>query len=491
MVKKYDVIIIGAGIAGLTSAAILSKKGRKVLVLEKNPVPGGYAVSFKRKGFEFNISMHLLNGYEKTSSICKTLKKYNILDTNYFKKAQYAYRSVWPDFEFLVPQGDLNKYIDILTAHFPKEKNNILKLFATVKDTYKIFKIRNNLSDIVLQWKKYSNKSFEDVAAQFIKNHKLRAAVSQLSWILGLPSGKISFINFAYLLYDITGNGCYYFKGGGAALTGKLVLYIRKNGGELLTKSEVAKVLIRNGKSVGVVLSNKKIFYSDAVISGIDARTTFFKLINQRQLPVQYRKKIAKATQSLSGFQVFLGLNCDLRDKGMKANIIFVNQNFNLDNQYKASLANNFYKTPIIIGAYSNIEYCYAPKGKSVMSIFTSAGYDYWEKLSKAKYKEAKKILSKVLISRVEKIIPHLSEYIETEVISTPLTLARYTGNYKGAICGWEHNCAQPSHMLPKQTTPIENLYLVGHWTHFGSGISQVMYSGITAAEKILSKREP
>ncbi len=491
MVKKYDVIIIGSGIGGLTAAAILSKKGKRVLVVEKNPMPGGYAVSFTRKGFEFNVSMHLLNGYEKTGFICATLKKYNILNIDNFKKTKHIYRSIWPGFNFLVRQNGIKEYVNVLAKHFPKEKDNILKFFSVVKETHTVFKNRNNLTDIITQWKRYSDKSFESVASGFIKNHKLIATISQLCWILGLPPGTVDFVNFSYILYDIIGNGSYYYKGGGKAIINDLVSCIRKNGGHLLVNKEAKKILAKNKRATGVVLNNQEVFYADSIISNIDARRTFCDMVDRKQLPKQFPEKIAEISQAISAFQVYIGLKCNLKDYGINDRIIFINQDFNLNAQYKASLTNDFKKVPIIVAISSNPEFGYVPKDKTAVCIFTLAGYDFWKRLNKIKYKETKKILARVLIRRVEKVIPNLSDFIEVEEVSTPLTMGRYTGNYKGAMCGWEHSYAQPPQMLPEQITPIENLYLAGHWTHLGAGISRAMYSGMTAAEKILSKSEP
>ena len=125
MPNKYDVIIIGACIGGLTAAAILARNGKKVLVLEKNPVAGGYAVNFRRGEFNFDASLHLINGCNQGGLSYNILKKCGALNKVHFLRPQYLYRSIYPDVDFRLLQLDSSNQIDAFASYFPSERKNI------------------------------------------------------------------------------------------------------------------------------------------------------------------------------------------------------------------------------------------------------------------------------------------------------------------------------------------------------------------------------
>ncbi|MDH7500815.1 MAG: FAD-dependent oxidoreductase, partial [candidate division NC10 bacterium] len=110
----------------------------------------------------------------------------------------------------------------------------------------------------------------------------------------------------------------------------------------------------------------------------------------------------------------------------------------------------------------------------------------YW---GRGYWAERKEEVANRLIQIAEKIIPGLSQHIRVREISTPLTLERYTGNFEGAAYGWEQSPDQagPRRLSPR--TPIENLYLTGHWTYPGGGVASVAVSGRMVAQEILKGR--
>lgn len=145
---------------------------------------------------------------------------------------------------------------------------------------------------------------------------------------------------------------------------------------------------------------------------------------------------------------------------------------------------------------YDSLYKEYFPEGMNTLSIITLQGYDPWKTFKadyfagrKEAYRAEKERLAGILIKKVEEtLLPGLSRAIEVKEIATPLTNVRYTGNYRGAIYGWDQTLdnSEPRHLPHK--TPIKNLYLAGAWTRPGGGYSAVLSSGLQCFAEIMAE---
>ena len=126
-IVKYDVAIVGSGLGGLTTALELARNGYKVAVFEQHRVPGGYAHSFKRKGFEIDVSLHHFGGLSDGKSIHGVLKTLGVLDRISYKRKKDIMCVRFPDGEKTIPNGQ-GSFEKFLIQTFPREKGQILKL---------------------------------------------------------------------------------------------------------------------------------------------------------------------------------------------------------------------------------------------------------------------------------------------------------------------------------------------------------------------------
>jgi prolycopene isomerase len=495
--NRYDVVIIGAGVGGLTAGAILARSGKKVLILEKNPIAGGYAVNFKRNGFEFDASLHLMNA-GNNSPVQEIFKKCGIIEEVEFIKPKYLYRSIYPDFDISIPQCNTKEFITLLCDLFPNEKQKINDLIKSIVDFFNdaqhfrdTFKERVWPTFLPFQYRSlnyYLHRSWGDILDKFLQDQRLKAILSQLWPFFGLPPETLSAYYFAAPTFDYIANGGYYPRGGSESVSSALLKIIEFNGGRVQMNATVEEIIAQDKLAKGVRLSSGDTILSDTVISNISAHVTFCKLLKNIKLPFRFYVSLKRMKPSVSAFQVYLGLNVSLKERNLfnEEYELFVNPGYDIMKQYQACIKNDMNSVPFAITFYSNLLDDVAPPNKSTITITVLSGYKFWENLPKEDYEYTKNQLAGVLIRRAEKIIPNLSGYIEIKDIATPLTMEKYTGCYKGAIYGWEENLSQSGIKRMNFVTPIKNLYLVGAWTQPGGGLAGVMQSGEKVAEYLL-----
>ena len=138
---SYDVIIIGAGLGGLTAGAKLSKEGKKVLLIEQHNIPGGCATTFKRKDLKIEVGLHMIDGLDEGDPKLKLFEELGILDNLEFKRIPEFYRFVKPGVDLTIPDS-YEQAIEVLTERFPAEKIGILKFFKVIlalrKEVFKV-----------------------------------------------------------------------------------------------------------------------------------------------------------------------------------------------------------------------------------------------------------------------------------------------------------------------------------------------------------------
>lgn len=489
MRKRYDVVVIGSGLGGLAAAAVLSKKGNKVLVIEKNNYPGGYAASFKRGNFEFDVSCHLVNNLSQARN--NVLDELGIRGKIKLVKPKYLCRSIFPEYDLRFPQAGSEGFTKSLVKYFPSEKRNIYRFIQLTERIFADLKRTSSpeISRATLRLSRYINASCSEVLDSYFSDYKLKAIIGQLYSFLGLSLSQLSFLHFCAIVLNYINNGGYHIKGGGISLVNSLKEKCDANGVDFKFKSEVNKIIIVNGQARGVLANNSSEFLSYDVISNIDARRTFNNLIGLDHLSNQTKIKLRLLKPSTSVFCVYLGLNKSIQDILPDDYIIFLNPDYDSDKQFKAAVRNNFNNTKLVLTISSNLDSGFAFREDTGLSIHSLAGYSYWHRLTKEVYLRKKEELSALIIDRVERVIPNLHSLIKIKNVATPLTMESYSSSYKGAIYGWDYAALRNKLGRLSQKTFINNLYLAGAWTNPGGGYLSVLRSGLNAARMVMENK--
>jgi phytoene dehydrogenase-like protein len=502
--NQFDAVIIGSGLGGLTCAAAFARQGFKPLVLEQHYVPGGYATTFKRKDFVFDVSLHSTTVGER-NGIHNLIPGFPEITEVEFVPHPNLYRVIYPDYDIRVPQKNLDGYITILTGYFPDEKEGITALFEDMKgvagDINKISAARGkvDMSKFPFEFPylyKSSSKTWGEMIDARIKNPKLKAVISTLWGYYGLPPSKLASIYYALPTIGYLQEGGYYPKGKSQIISNALVKFIEGQGGMVKLKSGVEKILVKEQTAYGVKTTDGKEYQGKVVISNANAYDTFHKMLDEGEYLKDYLTKMENFSVSFSSFQIFLGLKNDLIGKlGIKDTEIFYETGYDPEEGYRSALNADVENSGFGLTLYDNLYPGYSPEGKNTLNILVLQGYDHWKKYEadyfkdeKTAYRNEKERIADILIKQVEKtLLPGLSNAIEVKEIGTPLTNVRYTGNYRGAIYGWDQTLDNSGINRLPHNTPIKNLYLAGAWTRPGHGYSGVIWSGLECFGEIMS----
>ncbi len=503
---EFDAIIIGSGLGGLSCAAAFARQGFSPLVLEQHYKVGGYATTFHRPGgFEFDVSLHSTTVGER-EGIHNLIPGFPEIKEVIFEPHPNLYRVIYPGYDFIVPQKNPKSYIDKLAGLFPEEKEGIKGIFEDMAgltgDIQKYSSARGNINmnNFAVEFPylfKSINKTWGDLVNGRIKNPKLKAVVSSLWSYYGLPPSQLSSFYYAMPTWSYMNSGGYYPRGKSQKISNSFKNFIEEKGGKIILNSKVQKILVDNNKAYGVRTADGREFKSKVVVSNISAFDTIDRMVDNKSKTYDYIEKLKKYGVSLSSFQIFLGLKENLIKKlGINDSEIMYNTSFDIDTDYKMLKQANVENSGFGLTLYDNIYTGYSPEGKNTINITTLQGYDHWDqykedyfKYNKGEYNKEKERIAGVLIKKAEEtLLPGLSNAIEIMEISSPLTNIRYTGNYCGAVYGFDQTIYNSGQNRLGHTTPIDNLYLAGAWTSPGHGYGGVMYSGLQCFSEIMER---
>jgi prolycopene isomerase len=328
-----------------------------------------------------------------------------------------------------------------------------------------------------------------------LQNPILKAIISALWVYYGLPPSKLAGFYYALPTISYLEAGGFYPRGRSQKISTAFVQFIEKQSGKVLLNQRVNEILVQDQTAVGVITADGKSYKSRAVISNANAYDTFHTLMKPLPALAEYLAQMAQYSVSLSSFQIFLGLKKDLiREAGVKDTEIFYETGYDAEASYRTSRNAEVENGGYGMMLYDNLYEGYSPKGKNTLTIMTLQGYDHWQKYEadyfgnkKEAYRAEKERIANVLIDKVEKtLLPGLRKAIAMKEIGTPLTNTRYTGNYRGAIYGWDQTLDNSGPQRLPHATPIKNLFLAGAWTQPGHGYGGVMGSGLQCFGEIM-----
>jgi len=490
--KIYDVVIIGAGMAGLSAALELSSKGKKIIVLERQSQPGGLATNFKRKDFVFESSIHCVNDLGPEGQITQFLKNYGLEERIELIPLKKFARVIYPEHNFIL-DFQIQHFIDYLKLNFAQEAGNIERLFLRYAKFYKEFEKFSQTKIPLWLLPIFSPslyRALSSTAADFIKKDirdpKLLALLTDIWSFAGLPPEELSAFYFLLILRGYYYKPTAYPRGGFGKFFGAIVEKIRENGAEVLFNTAVEKIITEKAKIKGVFTEKGQEIFAKVVISNANSISTLTELLDERMLKEQYIRQMADLEKSVSAFQVYLGLRSPAQTFGMDCPIFSIKTTYDHQKNFFYSRSADYAQAILTVVDYTQFDTQPNLSKKGTLSLITLDRWQNWIGFTQEEYQKRKKEVAQILIQRLEKFLPGLSGAIEVMEIATPLTIARFAQVKEGAIYGFSCKPQQCGFKRLSQQTKIKGLLLAGAWTRPGPGIHACFISGLDAAQLAL-----
>jgi len=529
--NNLDAVIIGSGIGAMTTAAIMAKAGKKVLVLEQHDQAGGCCHTFIEKGYEFDVGIHYI-GEMGHQSLNKTL-----LDQ--ISEGQIEWAPLDDDYDVIsIGYGEKNRkypvatgskaWKDLLHSQFPKETEAINKYFGLLDASSKTSTIHGALKLLPL-WlvrivlytgiMKYITNIFNpeytittlELINSLTSDKDLRAVLMYCWGDYGTLPSRSNFTMQAALNRHFMKAGAHYPVGGASEIAYNIIPVIEKAGGKVLVRAEVTEIVAKKGKVCGVKVKKGQESHeilAPMVISSAGVYNTFQKLLPKDLASKSYYSDICNTLEPGQGaMNVFLGLNKSKEELNLKRQNIWAFPNNELDKAGADYLAMNAEEAldAEIPGLFISFPSAKDPewdshpgrKGKSTCAIVTLARWDWfkeWQENAVKKrgddYEEMKNTLGHQMIEQTCQLYPQLRDCIEVTEIGSPVTNKYYLGQPHGEIYGLDHTKERFEPWMVarlRPTTDIPGLILTGQ-DILSCGFTGALFAGALGAQAALGR---
>lgn len=477
------VIIVGAGISGLTAGVYALQSGFDVTIFESHTIPGGASTSWRRNGYLFEGGMHWLTGSSPETAMNKLWRNIGALDDN----TSVYYRDPFLTFEYKGQTAQVYRDAEKLRQHLisiaPEDKKEINRLCRDIKkftvfdmtitdikgvkvkekskrSSYPLFGMLTAFPRILF----YLNQSSKEYAHRF-KNPLLKQLIQNFA---GEGNNAAAFV---FTLATLSAGDGGYPEGGSLSMARRIADKFEALGGIIRFGERVSKVIIRDNTAFGVMVNGDEIF-ADAVIVTQDTRAAIDNLFDA---PIRepWADKMRREIKPTLNTFISVGVEADLSD--LPESLYF------------------YIDTPLsyggldehIIGINNYATYKgYAPDGCSALTTaLLGDTYDFWKQCKQnGTYEAEKQKLAEAFIKILNEKWPRTKDKIEVWDVATPLTYERYLSSYKGSWMSFLGK-GEKIKSYPSKSENIKNLYFAGQRLTVPGGLPVAAETGRKAVQ--------
>jgi phytoene dehydrogenase-like protein len=522
MANKYDAIIIGAGHNGLTNAAYLAKAGLKVLVLEKNDYIGGAAVSRElHKGWLYSNCSYVCTLLRQSIHRDLNLSKHGLMIVPYEGNVTFGangdYVASYPEETVTYREIKRHSPRDAVAMH--RYESDLMRYAKLIR----FFLLRTpadptslkprDIKEMIFMGKKFLDLGEEgiyefirfltmsagDFLDEYFENDLVKSGLATSSIIgtaLGVYSPGTAYVLLHHVMGDVDGAvGAWGLaRGGMGAISNAIAGSLKEFGGEIRCDAEVDELLVKNNKTYGVLLANGEEVHSNIVVSNLDPKRTFTKIVNKKHISASLLKKAENFKIRGSSGKVNIALTGrphfpSLPDQSLlqKGSFAFVDSLENMERAYDDWKHNRWSENPFIEMTQSSQ---FDPTLAAPGHYFVSCFIQYCPADVEGGWTEEKRLaFGETVINRISKYSPNFRELIAHMEIRTPHEIENEIGLTEGNIFQGELTLDQLMFNRPfpgyaQYRGPIKGMYMCGSGTHPGGGVSSAC--GANSAREIL-----
>ncbi len=500
--QVWDAIIIGSGIGGLATAAILAKEGWKVLVLEQHYEPGGFCHTFKRKEFEWDVGVHYVGAVHREQSIERRV-------FDYVSNRQLQWASMGSPYDVAIIDGKRYDFvagseaqIKQWIAYFPKEEKAIRAYWAKVREAVEAQQnffaeraLPSPLSTLMgglmkRKFLKHASQTVHQVLRQLTANEDLITMLCAQCGDYGLPPGEASFAIHALVVSHYR-DGASYPVGGARSIPSTIVATIEEHGGRVALRCAVDHVRVERSGVSGVRLSNGAVIEAETVISDAGVRATLDKLLLPGDREQFHVDKALKTIRPSTGHLcLYVGLKGTDTELGLPKYNYWCYDPYTGDGTPGGRLPAAYISFPSAKDPAWSREH----PGVSTVQLIGLGRYEdfapfansKWNKRPEA-YEAIKKDFESEMLERLYKLHPKTRGRVAWSEVSTPLSTAHFAHHAHGEIYGLEHTPERFQQDWLRPKTPIKGLYLTGQ-DICTAGVCGALFSAVLTTSALLGR---
>ena len=488
-----SVLIIGAGLAGLSAGIHAQRNGYQARILEHHSQPGGVAAWWRRKDYLIDGGIHFLMGHKPGSPLYDTYREVGALPgAGAVDMPVYGRFVHEPSGRVVDVTGDLARLARDLKAFSPDDARSVDELVAGANAMRGPAmwsmgfgdppELAGPLDSVKMMWAmrgaaRYFLGKYNGTVAEYVRGVRdpwLRSFYENLF----LPEVPVWFI---FMVLGLLADGQMgLLPAGCEGFIMPMERRFRELGGEVTYRATVEKILVETNRAVGVRLADGTELRAGAVISAADGRSTLYDMLDGRYVDKASAERYRAWKPISPTIMVSFGVARTFAGEP-STHIWWLREPFAVGSQIVSGISVRLF----------NYGSAFAPPGKTVVQAMFDADWDYWAALreDRPRYDAEKERVAAVVLEHLEDHYPGIAAQVEVIDVATPYTTWRYTRNWRGSIMGW---LPSPKAMMTpmRRTLPgLRNFYMAGQWVMPGGGVPTCIVSGRQAVE-ILLRRE-